>query len=74
MDWRTNALKSLADAREEIEAATDPTFVCCLTITEADLFKERPVSIYANLSWDFLPSFLTFVAWRLCLKREKANT
>lgn len=67
-DWRDKALRSLRDARDEIEAAQEPTIVIVLTIAQADLFKERPISLYANQTWDWLHKVLCFAAWRTSLK------
>lgn len=67
MDWRENALKSLADARREIEEATDPTIIVILTISEADLIGERPLSVYANQTWQWLQRVMAFAAWRFSL-------
>jgi hypothetical protein len=65
--WRTNALLSLEDARAEIANATEPMICVVLTIAEADLFKERPVSIYHNQAREWLHKVLCFVAWRTSL-------
>jgi hypothetical protein len=70
MDWRANALKSLDDARTEIEAASEPTIIVILTIGEADLMKERPLSVYANQTWGWLQRVMAFAAWRFSLKAK----
>ena len=67
-DWRANGLRALQDARDEMEAASEPTFLVVLTIAEADVLKERPVSVYSNTTWDWLHKFLCFVSWRTSLK------
>lgn len=70
MGWREQALKSLADAREEIEGASEPTIVVILTISEADLLNERPLSVYANQTWGWLQRVMAFAAWRFSLKTK----
>lgn len=67
-DWRDKALGALQDAREEIEAAREPTIIIILTVSEADLLKERPISVFANQSWEWLHRVLCFAAWRTSLK------
>jgi len=67
-DWRDKALRSLQDAREEIESAQEPTIIIILTVAEADLFKESPISVYANQPWDWLHKVLCFASWRTSLK------
>lgn len=71
-DWRKQAIQSLDDARAEIEAAEVPTIIVILTIAEADLIKEMPVSIYANQSTKWLRRMMAFAAWRLALKDDAA--
>jgi hypothetical protein len=68
--WRKSAIQSLDDARKEIEAADQPTIIIILTIAEADLLKERPISIYANQTWRWLQRVMAFAAWRISLKDE----
>lgn len=70
MDWRANALKSLDDARADIEAAKEPTIIVILTIGEADLAAERPLSVYANQTWGWLQRVMAFAAWRFSLKTK----
>jgi len=74
-EWRKLALQSLEDARQEIEAAREPTIIVILTISEADLLKERPLSVYANQTWGWLQKVMAFAAWRFSLKAadERAN-
>lgn len=67
MEWRRQALKSLDDARAGIEGATEPTIIVILTISEADLIKERPISVYANQTWVWLQRVMAFAAWRFSL-------
>lgn len=67
-NWRALALQSLSDAREEIEGAQEPTIVIILTIAEADLLNERPLSVYANQTWGWLQKVMAFAAWRFSLK------
>lgn len=67
MQWRENALKALSDARREIEEASDPTIIVILTISEADLIGERPLSVYANQTWHWLQRVMAFAAWRFAL-------
>ena len=66
--WKANALKSLDDARAEIEAATEPTIIVILTIGEADLLNEKPLSVYANQTWGWLQRVMAFAAWLFSLK------
>ncbi len=67
-DWRAKALRSLQDAREEIEGASEPTIIVILTVAEADLFKESPISVCANQTWEWLHRVLCFASWRTSLK------
>jgi hypothetical protein len=69
-DWKGLALQSLNDARDEIEKAQVPTIVVVLTIAEADLLKEMPLSVYANQNWKWLQRVMAFAAWRFSLRDE----
>jgi hypothetical protein len=64
-DWRGNALGALADAGEEIAAATEPTIAIIITVSEADLLGDRPVSFYSNLSMPALGPILTYCGVRI---------
>jgi hypothetical protein len=68
--WRKNALGALEDARKEVEQAEVPTIVIVLTIAEADLLAERPISVYANQTWGWLQRVMAFAAWRFSLKAK----
>jgi len=65
--WRVNALLSLADAKAEIETATEPMVIVICTVHEADLLKERAVSIYHNQTQAWTRRLFAFVAWRTSL-------
>ncbi len=74
LDWRENAIAALDDARAEIMSANEPTIIVVLTIGEADLLRERPLSIYANQTTKWLQRVLAFAAWRLALKADEPPT
>lgn len=69
-NWKELALAALDDARAELETATEPTIAVVITIGEADLLKEHPLSIYSNQKSDWLQRVLAFAAWRLSLKAK----
>lgn len=63
-NWRADALRSLDDARAELEAATEDSFVMVFVISERDLAAERPVSIFANVKRSAIHRMISFFAWR----------
>lgn len=73
--WRLNAIGALDDARSEIIAATEPTFVVIMVVSEADLLRERPVSFYANLPISALGPMLSYCGARVAafLETEANN-
>lgn len=62
--WRRDALRAVDDARREIEAATEATFALVITVSEADLLGDMPVTFGSNLNPDFLGPFMGHCAAR----------
>ena len=67
--WRKDALFALDNARDEIMTAQDKTVMTIITVSEADLIGERPVSFYGNIKFNFLGPFLAYCAERLAARR-----
>ena len=63
-DWRANGLRALQDAEVEVQNSREPMIVVVLTIPEADLIRDRAVSIYANQTYEWLHRFLSYVTWK----------
>jgi hypothetical protein len=72
-DWRAGALQSLNEARAELEAATEDSFVMIFVISERDLAAERPVSIFANIKRSAVHRMVSFFAWRTSMWPEAAK-
>ncbi|WP_294931842.1 hypothetical protein [uncultured Paracoccus sp.] len=67
--WRKDALVALDNAREEIMTAQGKTVMTIITVSEADLIGDQPVSFYGNIKFDFLGSFLAYCAERIAARR-----
>lgn len=66
-DWRKEALAALDDARESVEKADGDSHLIILMIESADLLKERPITVFANVSKTWVRRVTAFAAWRFSL-------
>lgn len=64
-NWLKNALSALDEAKAEIEAATETTLFVIITVSQADLLRQRPVSFYGNITPETLGPMLAYCAARV---------
>lgn len=72
-DWRKYALAALEEARAEILGSPDKMVMTIITVTEADLLGDRPVSFFGNITFASLGPFLAYCAERIAAKEEARN-
>lgn len=63
--WRIDAIGALHDTLYEIGVAQEKTVMVIITVSEADLLGEQPVSFYGNIRPGFLGPFIAHCSARL---------